>query len=329
MREFPENSEFEVIRRLFRPLSRGESGAYELQDDGAAIDIPPDCDLVITKDMMSSGTHFFDDDPPETLGRKLLRVNLSDLAAMGAKPRAYTMGLALPKTLKRGWLENFAEGLARDQTEFDISLIGGDTIKVNNGFVLSLTAFGVVPSGSAIRRSGARPGDDILVSGTVGDSMLGLSILREKALAFKGLDVNHLTTRYFLPEPRISLGQYLRGHANAVADISDGLVADLGHICRASRVGAKIDLRLIPLSKSLRIAMKADKSIVSQAISAGDDYELLICVDPSLTSNVYEFAEKIGIRMSKIGKINISKDFEIVGLNSEIIELDSEGFTHF
>ena len=187
----------------------------------------------------------------------------------------------------------------------------------------------MVPSGSAIRRSGARPGDDILVSGTVGDAMLGLSILREKVLAFRGLDVNHLTTRYFLPEPRISLGQYLRGKVNAVADISDGLVADLGHICRASSVGAKIDLRLIPLSKSLSIATKADKSIIRQAATAGDDYELLICVDPSLTRDVYEFAEKASIRISKIGEVDSSKDVKIVDLDNKIVELDSEGFTHF
>ncbi|MEE8171375.1 MAG: thiamine-phosphate kinase, partial [Alphaproteobacteria bacterium] len=174
MSDLRQGAEFDLIMRHFAPLSTAEAGAYGLRDDAASLTVPAGAELIVTKDMMAAGVHFFADDPAQTLGRKILRVNLSDLAAMGATPRAYALGLALPSEMPSGWLEEFAAGLASDQAQFGVTLIGGDTIRAPGALTLSLTAFGEVPQGRALRRSGARAGDDIYVSGSIGDAALGL-----------------------------------------------------------------------------------------------------------------------------------------------------------
>ena len=238
--------EFTLISELLAPLSRGESGAFDLTDDGALLALSEGCCLVMTKDILVSGVHFLTHDDPGLIARKLLRVNLSDLAAMGASPRAYLLGLALPRATEEGWLRGFAGGLALDQAEFDVSLIGGDTVSTDGPFTASLTALGEVRTGAALRRSGALPGDLLFVSGSLGDSALGLAVLTG---VLKGLDAAAeamLHDRYRLPRPRIDLGLRLYGLAHGLIDVSDGLIADLGHICEASGHGVTGRLSVAP-----------------------------------------------------------------------------------
>ena len=229
---------------------------------------PPGRELVLAADAMVAGVHFLADDPPETIGRKLLRVNLSDLAAMGADPLAYLMTVALPRGTPDAWLAGFVAGLAADQAEFGLQVLGGDTVSTAGPVSLSLTILGTVAPGQALRRGGARPGDELWVSGTIGDGALGLRAARGE------IEDAYLVDRYRLPQPRLALGRALRGVASACIDVSDGLVQDGGHLCRASGCGAVLEAALVPLSPSARHAP------LRQLLTGGDDYELLFAIPP-------------------------------------------------
>ena len=241
-----ELGEFERIRRFFAPLAG--PGGLGLVDDAALIDCASGKRLVVTADAIVSGVHYLADDPPDLVARKLLRVNLSDLAAMGARPLHYVLTTALPAEVGPEWLAGFAEGLAEDQHRYGIDLLGGDSVGTRGPAVLSLTAIGEVAAGQEIRRSGAQPGDLVWVTGTIGDAFLGLDLLRG---AYSDLAPEHreyLVRRFRLPEPGTELGPRLCGTARAMIDVSDGLLADLGHICETSRVAATVELDLLPLS---------------------------------------------------------------------------------
>lgn len=258
--------EFALIARHFRPLA-GE-GALDLSDDAAVIPGPDGTELVLAADAMVAGVHFLPDDPPETIGRKLLRVNLSDLAAMGAAPLGYLMTVALPHGTADAWLAAFAAGLAEDQRGFGLSVLGGDTVSTPGPLALSLTILGSVPRGQAVRRAGARPGDDVWVSGRIGDGWLGLRAARGEWPDPDGA----LARRYRLPEPRLALGQALRGVARAMMDVSDGLLQDLSHLARLAGCGAEVEAARIPVS---------DPAAPVAALAAGgDDYELLFAAAP-------------------------------------------------
>ncbi len=315
--------------RHFAPLSTAEAGAYGLRDDAASLTVPAGAELIVTKDMMAAGVHFFADDPAQTLGRKILRVNLSDLAAMGATPRAYALGLALPSEMPSGWLEEFAAGLASDQAQFGVTLIGGDTIRAPGALTLSLTAFGEVPQGRALRRSGARAGDDIYVSGSIGDAALGLLAAKGGLGMVAAAERSELVSRYRLPEPRTELGKRLIGRANAAIDVSDGLVADLGHVCAASRVGARIEADLVPLSTAARTACAADPMLLSHVLSGGDDYELLFTAPPGAADELGTAARGADVALNRIGTVLEGSGVRVLASDGEEMKLESGGYAHF
>ena len=265
------NREFELIARHFAPLSAAEPGAFALTDDAAVLAIEPGRRLVVTTDTMVAGVHFLPENPAGAVAAKLLRVNLSDLAAMGAKPLAYTLSAALPENMEDGWLERFAQALAADQASFQVTLIGGDTVATPGPLTLTLCALGTVAEGRELRRSGARPGDVVYVSGTIGDAALGLAALRGELPGLAPELRQALGERYLRPQPRVALGQRLSGLAHAAVDISDGLVADLGHICAASGTGATVEAPRIPLSPAGRAVLEADAERMTTVLAGGDD----------------------------------------------------------
>ena len=279
-------SEFAFIAERLRPLAAGTPGALGLADDAALLDPPAGAELVLTKDAMVAGVHFLPDDPPGDVAKKLLRVNLSDLAAMGAAPLGYLLALIRPKATAEDWLADFCRGLAEDQARFGIGLLGGDTVSTPGPLALSLTALGHVPRGTALRRCGARPGDDVWVSGTLGDAALGLKVLQGE-LAVADEVRAPLVERYRLPQPRLALGEALRGLASAALDVSDGLLADLGHILETSKLGAEIRAAALPLSPAARTLPGAPDA----ALAGGDDYELLFTAAPDQRARIAALAD--------------------------------------
>jgi thiamine-monophosphate kinase len=244
--------EFELIARYFVPLAAGEPGAFGLSDDAAVIAVEPGHRLVVTTDTIVSGVHFLPSDPPDAIAAKALAVNLSDLAAMGARPRAYTLALAMPSDWDgdkaEAWLEDFSDRLALNQREAGVALIGGDTVASPGPLCITVTALGMVREGAELRRSAAHPGDLVCVSGMIGDAALGLKYIAGELPNLPADLGNTLADRYRFPRARIELGRQLVGIGHGVADVSDGLVADLGHICAASNVSAIIDASRVPLS---------------------------------------------------------------------------------
>ena len=274
--------EFELIRKYFAPLASGEAGALGLTDDAALLSPPAGRDLVLTTDAMIEGVHFLPDQPPGLVARKLLRVNLSDLAAMGAVPLGYLVTAAWPEARDEAWVAGFAEGLGEDQAIFPVRLLGGDTTRTAGPVALSLTAVGTVPAGGGLKRGTARAGDLLFVSGTIGDSVLGLRVLRGELTALDDDDRAALVVRHRLPEPRLALGQALldEGLATAAIDLSDGLVADIGHIAETSGVAACIEAAAIPLSAATGRAVAGDPGLREALFGGGEDYELAFAAAP-------------------------------------------------
>lgn len=293
---------------MLRPLA-GE-GAFALSDDAASIRVPDGHELIITKDALLRCVHFIGTEPASQIARKALRVNLSDCAAMGAKPVSYLMALMLPPDTEVEWLESFVQGLKIDQEHFGVTLLGGDTTRTKGELAISITMLGLVPHGEALRRNGAKIGDDIYVSGTIGDSALGL---KNQGDAF-------LLQRYQLPEPRIALGQKLQGIASSCMDISDGLAQDLGHICAASNVGAEIFWPQIPLSDAARACDPNPETI----LAGGDDYELLFTAPASASAQLTALQ---GI--TRIGRITEGNSVKILDENNAEITLKRTGYRHF
>lgn len=315
--------EFEMIERLLRPLARGYPGALDLTDDAALVDVPDGQQLVIAKDGMVEGVHFLPDDPPDLIAGKLLRVNLSDLAAMGAEPLGYLTVLARPRRLDDAWLEAFAAGLGRDQRRFGLHLLGGDTVSTPGPLVLTLTILGLVPRGRALRRNGAQAGDDIWVSGTLGDAALGLRILRGLAAAED--ELLELVDRYRTPRPRLELGRRLRGIATAAQDVSDGLLADLGHILKASAAGAEVSAAALPISAPAR----AMPGALDAALSGGDDYELLFTAPLAARAAVQDAARAAAVEVTRIGRIEGQAGLRLIGPEGRPMAPGQAGWRHF
>ncbi len=316
--------EFELINELLAPLAAAHKGAAALENDAATLGVPQGQELVVTKDMMVAGVHFFPDDPPDLIARKLLRVNLSDLAAMGARPSAYLLGLALPRATEDRWLERFVEGLASDQAAYGMGLIGGDTVSTTGPLTLSLTAMGMVAAGEAISRSGASPGDKIVVTGTIGDAALGLLAARGQIDDPSG----HLLDRYRLPQPRLAAGQAAAGLVSAGLDVSDGLVADIGHLCEVSDVGARIHVDQLPLSAAAQGALARNPELLDVILTGGDDYELVMTAPPIRLDRFGMAAIRTECKATVIGDVIRGSGVIVLDSQKNIVELKSSGFTH-
>ncbi len=286
-------AEFEFIARHFRALAG--PGALDLADDAAAFLPPPGRLLVAAADAMVQGVHFLPDDPADSIARKLLRVNLSDLAAMGACPLGYLLTLALPPDRTEPWFDGFCAGLAADQAAFGLYLLGGDTTATPSGpLVLSLTILGHAAPGGILRRDGAAAGDRLWVTGTVGDAALGLAVLQGRLREAGG----ELVDRYRLPRPRLGFGAGLHGIASAAIDVSDGLVQDCGHLCRGSGLAATLDASLLPLSDAARAAGPA---WLETCLTGGDDYELLLAVPQDREADLLALSRRTGVPVTRIG----------------------------
>ena len=323
------NGEFDLIARFFRPLSQAAPGAFGLRNDGALLAPPAGACLVVTKDLMVAGVHYPEGEEPSVLARRLLRVNLSDLAAMGASASAYALGLALPEGIAESWVEAFAAGLARDQAAFGVTLIGGDTVATAGPAVLSLTAFGTVAGDNCLTRSGAGAGHDIYVSGTIGDAALGLRAVRGELAGLAPADRAALAERFRLPEPRLALGAALVGLAGAAIDVSDGLVADLGHLCAESGLAARIAADAVPLSAAARRALDGGEATIADLVTGGDDYELLFCAPQPERGAIDALGRRLGLALTRIGTMEAGQGVVVVGADGRPLPLARAGYTHF
>lgn len=316
--------EFELIARLFAPLAGRAAGAFDLTDDAAVLAPPRGQDVVLKTDAIVEGVHFLRDDPAGAIAQKALRVNLSDLAAKGAVPAGYLMTLLLPNWPDMAWLTAFAEGLCSDQEEFGLSLMGGDTSSTAGPLAISIAAFGYVPTGAMIRRAGAKPGDLVFVSGTIGDAGAGLAVLNGEA---DRMDFEHLVARYRTPLPRVALGAALRGIASASLDVSDGLIADLGHISEASNVCIEVEASRIPLSPALR--MLWGKDAVLRASTSGDDYEIAFTAPALRREEVFAAASMTGVPVTEIGRVKAGSGVALLDAGGAEIAVEHKGFVHF
>lgn len=327
----PLPGEFEVIRRYFAPLAQGMPGALALTDDACTWQPPAGEDLVLTADALIADLHFLRSDPPDLIARKMLRVNLSDLAAKGARPVGYLMTIAIDSTIQESWIRDFVRGLAEDQQLFNVHLMGGDTVKTPGPLNLSLTAIGTVPAGSALRRNGAKPGHHLFVTGTIGDGYLGLQILRGKFLDLDEAGRSFLARRYQLPEPRLAFGRALRHHAiaSAAMDVSDGLVADLEHLTKASACGAVLHSMALPLSIPATELVAQNPDLLLDLMTGGDDYEILFAVPAEKVTDLHELAQHFGHAVTEIGTCVPDGGVTVIDQDKKIIQLKYKGYSHF
>jgi thiamine-monophosphate kinase len=298
------SGEDSLIARYFRPLAT-DPGAFGLGDDAAILKASGD-DLVITTDAIVEGVHFLPDDSADTIARKALRVNLSDLAAKGATPAGFVLTLAL-RDVNEAWLAPFARGLGEDAGLFGCPLLGGDTVSTPGPLMVSITAFGRVPAGRMVHRGGAKPGDRVVVTGTIGDAALGLDILKGGAIAAALADDTAaremLVGRYRVPQPRNALAIAVRDHADAAMDVSDGLAGDLAKLCAASSVSAAIDAQSIPLSAAAATLLARSAVGIEAIVSGGDDYEILCAVPENRSEAFMQAARLAGVAVTSIGTV--------------------------
>ena len=313
-------SEFDLIERYFAPLAGPEG--LGLQDDAALIAPDPGQDLVLTTDANVAGRHFLPNEAPGIVARRLLRTNLSDLAAKGARPFGYLLTLALPESVDEAWIAAFAEGLARDQAKYGIELLGGDTVSTDGPVVASIAALGTVSTGRMIRRSRATPGDALFVTGAIGDGYFGLEAATGGLPALGHADREYLTDRFRLPRPPMAFGAALSaaGLAHAAADVSDGLVADAGHIAKASGVAIVIRAADVPLSAAGQVVVGAAPARLAEAITGGDDYQIVFTADPDAAPAIRALANGLGTMVTEIGHVMVRD-----AANPRIIVLDAAG----
>lgn len=310
-------SEHSLINKYFAPLASGFNGAAGLLNDGAVLGVVDGKQLVVTTDTLNEGIHFFGFEPPELLAKKALRVNISDLAAMGATPLAYTLNLSIPRKMSdvEGFLTSFCQGLAADQAQYGIALCGGDTTMSEHSLTITITAFGLAPR--TVARSGAQAGDVVFVTGTLGRAVLGLQTLKENPV----IDLNNLLQRaYLLPESRVALSALIADYATAAADISDGLLADVGHIAAASGVQIVLETARLPVAEMPW----------EQAITGGDDYELVCTIPAYLAAEFIQKVENLHVTLTNVGYCEKGSGVMLRGKEGNILPLPATtGYSHF
>ena len=332
-----------LIARHFKPLAK-HPGTFGFSDDCSAITPPPGHDLVLKTDGLIAGVHFFPDDPADGVARKALRVNLSDLAAKGATPLGFLLAIALPKGFSENWLADFARGLGEDAETYACPLLGGDTDSTPGPISISIAAIGTLPSGTMVRRAGAKVDDHVFVSGTIGDAALGLLVRkseqerrseqgrRGEAASWK-LDAalsDHLVSRYRLPQPRMALAEPVRTLARASMDVSDGLAADLAKLCRTSGVSAEIDVARVPLSAAAAQALGADAAQIEPILTGGEDYEILCAVAGDAAPPFRAAAEQADVVVTEIGRI-VAGDAppRFLDRAGQALRFTRPGYSHF
>jgi thiamine-monophosphate kinase len=325
------SAEERLIAKYFGPLATAP-GAFDLHDDAAVVTPPPGCDLVLTTDGVIAGVHFFADDPPGDVARKALRMNLSDLAAKGAKPLGFLMSVSLPAAIDAAWLAAFAAGLGADATLYGCPLFGGDTDHTPGPLAVSITAFGAVPQGKMVRRSTAKPGDSVVVTGSIGDSALGVLLRRDETLSerwrLSGEMAAHLKQRYLLPQPRNALAAAVLRHATAAMDISDGLAGDFAKLCRASGVAAEIEAARVPLSDAARAALAAEPARIETVLTGGDDYEIVLTLKPDQVGAFCHDAHKAGVAATEIGRVSAGQGVRFVR-DGKALNFARPSYSHF
>ncbi len=325
--------EFDLIRSCFARLSSGEPGALDLRDDAAWLRPEAGMELVVSADAIVAGVHFPDTIDPADIARRALRVNLSDIAAKGARPRAYTLSLVLPQTVGLDWVEAFAASLGDEQREFGVTLLGGDTTGTPGPLTININIFGEISENSMITRSGASAGEDVYVSGSIGDAMLGLAVLKGDLTVENGDDRAFLERRFLRPDPRVTTGPALVGVASAAADVSDGLVADLGHICSASNLAARVDLEAVPLSETARGTVTDDQPLRINLLTGGDDYEIVFTAPVSARDSIELISSETDVAISRIGimteKTSGAPEVVVLDGSGNPVEVGVGGFRHF
>ncbi|MDO8313477.1 MAG: thiamine-phosphate kinase [Sideroxyarcus sp.] len=312
-------SEFDLIQRYFtRPTPSATLG---VGDDAALLRVADGMELAVSTDMLVSGTHFFPDTDPYLLGHKTLAVNLSDLAAMGAQPRWAMLSLSLPEE-NENWLQRFSEGFFDLADEYVVELVGGAYTR--GPLNLCVTIMGEVPRGQALRRDGAKPGDDVWVSGTVGAAALGLAHLKGSIALPENARIYCLAALH-QPRPRVALGLALRGIANSAIDISDGVLADLGHVLERSQVGAEVNLESLPI-----VDGNVEKEIAQRsALSGGDDYELCFTVSVAKRSEIEAISVRLHLPLTRIGCILAEQGCTVRGSDGSAMQIEKGGYDHF
>ena len=322
------SAEDRLIARHFKPLAT-HPGALELADDAAVIKPPPGCEIVLKTDAIVGGVHFFAEDAAADVARKALRVNLSDLAAKGARPLGFLLSLALPKDIGEDWLAAFAKGLRADAEQFGCPLFGGDTDRTPGPVTISVAMFGSVPEGTMVRRAGARQGDRVFVSGSIGDAALGLMLRKGATWNLSGPQRDHLLSRYLLPQPRNALAEAVRTHASAAMDVSDGLVGDFTKLCRASNVATDIVAARVPLSEAAQTAVAAEPALLKTALTGGDDFEIVCTVPPDEAENFRQAAQIAGVAVTEIGEIKTGDAVRFLDNSGNPLVFERTSFSHF
>ncbi|MGF1463916.1 MAG: thiamine-phosphate kinase [Maricaulaceae bacterium] len=323
--------EFDFIRDVLAPLAGDGPPAFGLTDDAAAFLSPPGQDLVISTDMIVQGRHFLDDDPADAVARKLIRVNLSDLAAKGAEPVGLCLSIAWPDAAPAETLTEFARGLADDLGACGLTLWGGDTTATGGAWTLSATVFGLCPQGRMLRRRGARVGEGVFVTGTIGDGGLGLRAARGEALGLSAPDQAALADRYRCPRPRLGFIAAHRETVSAGLDVSDGLIADLGHLSEQSGVRLRLDLERLPLSEAAEgwLTTQPDPLAARRALAtAGDDYEIAFTAPLEAEANLRTHAAGLDLRVTRIGTVEAGAGVDVRFAGAKLA-VDAPGFKHF